>query len=682
MNFVYPNFLWALFLLAVPVIIHLFNFRRYQTIYFSKVDLLNEAIEDSKSGNKLKHLLVLLSRLLAITALVFAFAQPYLSTNEQKNTQTISSIYIDNSFSMQAQGKDGNLLNEAKNKAIELVSSFEENEKVNLLTSGLLAKDQRFYTKADIIERIKEIDFSPIATTLESATNLQVDLLNQTLEKADKRLFVFSDFQKSTSSVGNLADSSITPFIYQPTAEIKGNIFIDSVWFNAPNQTINSPSELLFRLKNLTDQRIDNLTITLTIDGREKGIKTITLDPQSTSVEQISYAHANAGVKKGKLSIKTNQLFFDDTFYFTYTIKNETKILIINDDNNTNTSFAQLYGVDPFYEHTSVNISKLKQEDFNDKALIVLNGINTLTSGAINLVDKSLKTGATVVLIPGTTANLSSWNTFLKAKNLPIFGAVSVSNSTLKYFNDSDPIYTGVFDQKPDRYKKTIVTKQYPIISHQKHNFISLFGTRANKPFLLYSKLENSGRIFMQASPLMADWTDFNKQALFAATYLRIAETASFEKKLFYTIGNTETYLLQNSLDEKAPIHLLNKALQFDLIPLTNVTPAGQSLLFDRSNGVIKQATFYELSNLTDFSDVIAFNYDRAESLTDCFTSKEVLSLFTEQNWPPINQLKIDKKGQLSIDTIKPIEYWRLCLYLALLFLAIEMALLKWWKTS
>ncbi|MDX1349850.1 MAG: BatA and WFA domain-containing protein, partial [Putridiphycobacter sp.] len=674
--------LWALFLLAVPVIIHLFNFRRYQTIYFSKVDLLNEAIEDSKSGNKLKHLLVLLSRLLAITALVFAFAQPYLSTNEQKNTQTISSIYIDNSFSMQAQGKDGNLLNEAKNKAIELVSSFEENEKVNLLTSDLLAKDQRFYTKADIIERIKEIDFSPIATTLESATNLQVDLLNQTLETADKRLFVFSDFQKSTGSVGNLADSSITPFIYQPIAEIKGNIFIDSVWFNAPNQTINSPSELLFRLKNLTDQRIDNLTITLSIDGREKGIKTITLDPQSTSVEQISYAHANAGVKKGKLSIKTNQLFFDDTFYFTYTIKNETKILIINNEISTNTSFAQLYGVDPFYEHTSVNISKLKQEDFNDKALIVLNGINTLTSGAINLVDKSLKTGATVVLIPGSTANLSSWNTFLKAKNLPTFGAVSVSNSTLKYFNDSDPIYTGVFDQKPDRYKKTIVTKQYPIISHQKHNFISLFGTRENKPFLLYSKLENSGRIFMQASPLMADWTDFNKQALFAATYLRIAETASFEKKLFYTIGNTETYLLQNSLDEKAPIHLLNKALQFDLIPLTNVTPAGQSLLFDRSNGVIKQAAFYELSNLTDFSDVIAFNYDRAESLTDCFTSKEVLSLFTEQNWPPINQLKIDKKGQLSIDTIKPIEYWRLCLYLALLFLAIEMALLKWWKTS
>jgi len=147
MSFVYPNFLWALLLLIIPIVIHLFNFRKYQTVYFSKVDFLTEAIEDSRSGNKLKHLLVLLSRLLMISALVLAFSQPFIPTLGNEKTENITSIYIDNSFSMQAIGQDGDLLNEVKNKAIDLVKSLNEDEKINLLTTELLSKDQRFYSK-------------------------------------------------------------------------------------------------------------------------------------------------------------------------------------------------------------------------------------------------------------------------------------------------------------------------------------------------------------------------------------------------------------------------------------------------------------------------------------------------------------------------------------------------------
>ena len=74
MNFVYPNFLWALFLLLIPIIIHIFSFRRYKTIYFSRVEFLKEIKEDSRTGARLKHLLILASRLFFIAALVFAFA--------------------------------------------------------------------------------------------------------------------------------------------------------------------------------------------------------------------------------------------------------------------------------------------------------------------------------------------------------------------------------------------------------------------------------------------------------------------------------------------------------------------------------------------------------------------------------------------------------------------------------
>ena len=144
MSFVYPNFLWAFFILLIPIIVHLFNFRRYKTVYFSRVKFLKEVVEDSKSGAKLKHLLVLLSRLLLLSCLVLAFAQPYLPAEEGEMTENLTSIYLDNSFSMQSEGTDGDLLNEVKNQAIEIVKSLAENERVNLLTSDLNSVDQRF----------------------------------------------------------------------------------------------------------------------------------------------------------------------------------------------------------------------------------------------------------------------------------------------------------------------------------------------------------------------------------------------------------------------------------------------------------------------------------------------------------------------------------------------------------
>src|SRR5687767_13764757 len=115
MRFLYPSFLFALLAIAIPIIIHLFNFRKFKKIYFPNVRFLKEVKLETQSKSRLKHLLVLASRILAITFLVLAFAQPYIPASEKeiiKGEQTIS-IYIDNSFSMAALGKNGTLLDEA-----------------------------------------------------------------------------------------------------------------------------------------------------------------------------------------------------------------------------------------------------------------------------------------------------------------------------------------------------------------------------------------------------------------------------------------------------------------------------------------------------------------------------------------------------------------------------------------
>ena len=126
MEFLNPAFLYGLSALAIPVLIHLFNLRRYRKEYFTNVRFLSQIQLETKKRSKLKQLLILASRLLAITCIVMVFAQPYIPSalqhNRKANHQAIS-IYVDNSYSMEAVGSRGRLLDIAKKRASEIANA-------------------------------------------------------------------------------------------------------------------------------------------------------------------------------------------------------------------------------------------------------------------------------------------------------------------------------------------------------------------------------------------------------------------------------------------------------------------------------------------------------------------------------------------------------------------------------
>jgi hypothetical protein len=126
MHFLYPGFLFALAALAIPVIVHLFNFRRYQKVYFSNVQFLKELQEQQASRRNLRERLILAARLLALTFLVLAFAKPFIPHNQQASIgkQQVVSVFVDNSYSMQTLSKEGSLLDEAKHHAKEIAASY------------------------------------------------------------------------------------------------------------------------------------------------------------------------------------------------------------------------------------------------------------------------------------------------------------------------------------------------------------------------------------------------------------------------------------------------------------------------------------------------------------------------------------------------------------------------------
>ena len=125
MQFKHPEILWALFLLVIPILIHLFQLRRFTKTPFTNVAMLQKVVSESRKSNTLKKWLLLITRLLLVVAIIIAFAQPFIATNTAlQKKETV--VYLDDSFSMQAKNNGISLLEKAVQDFIKNIGADTE----------------------------------------------------------------------------------------------------------------------------------------------------------------------------------------------------------------------------------------------------------------------------------------------------------------------------------------------------------------------------------------------------------------------------------------------------------------------------------------------------------------------------------------------------------------------------
>jgi len=181
MQFVNPLYLFGLLAIAIPVIIHLFNFRRFRRVYFTNVRFLQELKQQTQKQSQLRHLLILAMRILAVASLVMAFAQPYIPFSEQlskKASRNAVSIFVDNSFSMEATGTNGTLLDESKLKAREIASAYKSTDLFQLLTCDFEGRHQRLVTRDEFLNMLEDVKISPSVHSFSEIVRRQYDILN------------------------------------------------------------------------------------------------------------------------------------------------------------------------------------------------------------------------------------------------------------------------------------------------------------------------------------------------------------------------------------------------------------------------------------------------------------------------------------------------------------------------
>ena len=206
MTFLYPAFLWALTALSIPVIIHLFNFRKTTRIYFSNTRFLKQIKDATTAKRRLKHYLILASRLLFLFFLIITFCQPIIPAAEQLSSNPDVVLYLDNSQSMSAQMDDKTRgLDAAISFAQSIVDVFPPDTRYKLITNDFSPFSNTFKTKPEVLDLLTQIRLSPVSRSLDEV----MDKIQQDKGLRHQEIFWISDLQKSTlGNVNSKVDST------------------------------------------------------------------------------------------------------------------------------------------------------------------------------------------------------------------------------------------------------------------------------------------------------------------------------------------------------------------------------------------------------------------------------------------------------------------------------------------
>lgn len=688
MSFTYPAFLFALSAIAIPIIIHLFNFRKFKTVYFSNIRFLKEVKEETQAKSKLKHLLVLAARILAISFLVFAFAQPFIPVENKKVVvgDKVVSIFVDNSFSMDAINVNGTLLDDAKKRASEIVSAYKPTDRFQLLTNDFEGKHQRLVNKEEFIELLDEVKISPASHSLSEIVTRQMDVL-QNKGNEIKVSFIVSDFQKSIVNIDKIKNDTGINFNFVPLIAVqKDNVYIDTCWFETPVRQFNQIEKLHVRIKNVSDKVLENNSIKLFINEIQKTPASFNIDKESETEIILSFSSKETGLQHCRIELNDYPVTFDDSFYFSFEVAKNIPVLCIN---SSTTDIAKsespylnkLFGSDSLFILKNSPENKLDYSSLSNNKLIVLNELKTITSGLAQELKRFMSNGGSVLVFPNPQSDLNSYREFLLAANANYYEALDTINTKVDKVNLEHDIYKDVFDKKTftaTNLNLPIVSKHYRISKTTKSNEEYLLRLQNDDVFL--SKYDvDKGKLYLSSVSLQPDFSNFGKHSIFVPTLYKIGIYSQSTQPLFYTIGSDEVIESANVLTGENVFHIRNLKSDFDIIPEHKVMDAKTEILVHNQ---ITNAGNYNLFAGKDLISGLSFNFNRKESDLNCFTSDELKEQLVNKNFNNFSILETStqdlKQSLMEIEQGK--KLWKLCIVLALLFLAVEGLLLRFMK--
>lgn len=641
MQFKHPELLYALLLLIIPIIVHLFQLRKFKSVPFTNVQFLKELTVQTRKSSQIKKWLTLITRMLLLAFVIMAFAQPYISKSDSFNTKSETVIYLDNSFSMQSPSINGSLLNTAIQDIIETI---DENEQISIFTND--ANFNKTSIKAIKNELIR-LKHSPKQLAYD-ATVLKGKKLFSNDENSIKNLVLISDFQQKTESLTATKDSLISIKLVQLKPSNQSNITIDSVYIS---KTTVENFELTVLLKNQGDA-IETLPVSLFNDDKLIAKTAVDIIVEATT----SFTIPTNAVFNGQLIIDDRNLQYDNTLYFNIDQREKINVLAINEADDT--FLQKIYTSDEF-KYTTSNFNALNYNTIEQQNLIILNELKDIPNSLTTALKAYTNNGGKLLIIPSNDIRVNNYNQLFNGYGLSSFGVLNSVEKKITTINYSHPLLTNVFDKKVSNFQYPKVNGFYVNSTGSVSSILSLEDGS--------SFLAQSGNAYRFSASIETKNSNFKNSPLIVPILYNIGKQSLKIGDLFYTIGEENTIDIPTLLQQDDILTLVNG--ENSVIPLQQTYDNKVELI---TNTYPDVAGIVSVKNKDAFLKNLSFNFDRSESN---------LNYFDTHNFANTN---FDNSVASAISEIKSAtnvyELWKWFVIFAVIFLIIEMLILKYLK--
>lgn len=642
MQFKHPEILYFLFLLVIPILVHLFQLRRFKKEYFTNVQFLKELSLQTRKSSTIKKWLLLFTRLLLLACLILAFAQPFFSAKESLKSTNEMYIILDNSYSMQAKGQKGELLKRALQ---DLLEHTPEAQNFSLITNS------ETYWNTDIKSIQKDLQDLKYSATPFQLDNL-IAKVNARKSAFNKDIIVITDAVGLETNQAKSFKKEDNVYFIIPEAEQKNNVSIDSVFIQ---QNLDSFYEIGVKLSANGE---DITAIPIALYNQNKLTAKTLIDFKNNS-ETIKFTIPKEDFH-GYVSITDKGLAYDNTYYFSISKPSKTNVISISDTDKSN-FLSRIYTNDEF-AYTNFPIANLDYNLLEKQDAIVLNELAAIPQALQTTLKSFVNKGGNVVIIPAQESNVNTMNSFLSNFGAIQLKAITSSDKKVTKINFNHPLFSNVFEKKIDNF-------QYPSTK-------AAFGINTTTPSILSYEDQSAfltsisnplSAVYVFAAPINKTNSNFQNSPLIVPAFYNMAQNSQKTGVNAIIIGENQPFVVDALLSKDEILTVKNTTESF--IPVQQLLNTKVKMSFNENPS---EAGNFGIFNGVNLVQNISFNYTRTES------NLSLANTNIANNYKEIDDIETVFN---SIQTDRTdTQIWKWFVLLTLLFLALELLIQKFVK--
>ncbi|MDZ7359497.1 MAG: BatA domain-containing protein [candidate division KSB1 bacterium] len=439
-----PYLLLGLGAALLPVLIHLIRRNKPETVHFAAMRFLDSTPLRLLRYQKLKHLLLLLLRILALLLLGLAFARPYLTGDKVPRLlggePRAIAIIVDVSASMAAADHFAT----AREEARRLLQQASSNDRVWLIGAAniaeLLAENAEPQQAEAALAQLRQ---------RQTAGNLRETLLfaDQLLDRSPlqrRAIYLISDLQASNLPAGNFTFNSNAEFepmavkpAWQNVAVLDGQM-VESTQEVSAGSAASPPrarqddrvTAYACRVRNFSDsdQRLEVQLFNQATPAVPLATRSLSLAARTEQVIQFAAANLkNVGREQTvyfEIKAPVDDLPADNRFYLVAEAERKRRVLILRGSAESTYFVREALGLQrslyQLHEATPNTLSQYRLEDFD---AVLVAGVAGFNRGEAAALQQYVEQGGGLILTLAATLQSEMYNRFL-AEILP--GKISV----------------------------------------------------------------------------------------------------------------------------------------------------------------------------------------------------------------------------------------------------------------